>query len=55
MAEGADQCSAWLLSQLFNPVGACAINGQNHCNGDYINALSFYCGLHDGCLDPVKK
>jgi hypothetical protein len=55
MAEGTDQRASWLLPELLDAVGACGVDTQNHCNGDDINALSFYCGLHDGCLDPVKK
>jgi hypothetical protein len=54
MAERADHCHSWLLSQLLDTPGTGGINAQNSQDSDYINALSFYCGSHDVCLDPVK-
>ena len=55
MAEGADHRHAGLLAQLFDSVGAGCVDAQDCQNGDDVYALSFYCGSHDICLDPVKK
>jgi hypothetical protein len=54
MAKCAHHCHTWLLSQLLDTPGASRIDTQNSQDSDYINALSFYCGSHDVCLDPVK-
>jgi hypothetical protein len=55
MANGADDCHARLLPQLFDSIGACRINAEHRQDSDYVHALSFYCGFHDICLDPVTK
>jgi hypothetical protein len=55
MAEGADHRHARFTAKLLDPVGARCVDAEYGHNGGYINALSFYCGFHDVCLDPVKN
>lgn len=55
MPHGAGHRHAGRLSHLFDSVGTCGIQAQHADDGDDVNALSFYCGSHDTCLDPVGQ